>query len=103
MVSRRRDLASIIAIALVAGGAARELFFEGRARRANSSTVPAITAKIQEVEPSRDSASLVSRPNNFRPLSQYSNRERKKLPARRAVADHFTAALAAAADVSGGR
>jgi hypothetical protein len=87
-------LASIIAIALVAGGAAGELFFEGRARRANKSPALAIAAsKIQDIEPPRDAASVVSRPSNLRPLPQYPNRERRKLPARRA--DHFIAMLTA--------
>jgi hypothetical protein len=77
-------LASIIAIALVACGVAGELFFEGRARRANKASVPAVPAiKIEGFEPSRDKArlSFVSRPNEFKP--QYPNRERRKLPARR--------------------
>jgi hypothetical protein len=79
-------LASIIAIVLVAGGVAGELFFEGRARRANKAAVAAVPANnIRGFEPSREAAhlSLVSQPSNFKPFSQYHNRERRKLPARR--------------------
>jgi hypothetical protein len=79
-------LASIIAIALVAGGVAGELFFEGRARRANKAIIAALPiTKVQECEPSRDAAhlGLVARPNNFGPLSQFPNRERRKLQGRR--------------------
>jgi hypothetical protein len=78
-------LASIIAIALVASGVAGEIFFEGRARRANKAIVAALPiTKVQECEPSRDAAhlSLVARPNNFKPLSQFPNRERRKFPGR---------------------
>ena len=79
-------LASIIAIALVAGGVAGELFFEGRARRANKAVLPAVpAANIQGFEPSRDAAhlSLVCRSNNSTSLSQFPNRERRKLQGRR--------------------
>jgi hypothetical protein len=79
-------LASIIAIALVAGGVAGEIFFEGRARRANKSIVAALPiTKVQQWEPSKDAAhlSLVARPTNFKPLSQFPNHERRKLPGRR--------------------
>ena len=79
-------VASIIAIALVASGVAGEIFFEGRARRASKPAVAALPiTKVQAWEPSKDAAhlSVVARPTNFRPLSQFPNRERRKLPGRR--------------------
>jgi hypothetical protein len=79
-------LASIIAIAVVASGVAGEIFFEGRARRANKAIVTALPiTTVQACESSRNAAqlSLVARSNNFRPLSQSPNRDRRRLPARR--------------------
>jgi hypothetical protein len=79
-------LASIAAIALVAGGVAGEIFFEGRARRASKPIVAALPInKIQKSEPSRNAAHLspVARPTNFKPSSQLPMRERRKLPGRR--------------------
>jgi hypothetical protein len=86
-------LASIIAIALVASGVAGEIFFEGRARRANKAIVAALpSTKVHQCEPSRDAtqSSLVTRPNNFKPLLQFPNRERRKLPGRRGRDGHVT-------------
>ena len=75
-------LASIIAIALVAGGVAGEIFFEGRARQANKATVAALPAKVQEFATSRDAVhfGLVARPNDFKRLSQFPNRETQEAP-----------------------
>jgi len=86
-------LASIIAIALVASGVAGEIFFEGRARRANKAIVdPLPGAKVHECEPGRAAAqsSLVARPTNLKPLSRFPNRERRKLPGRRGRDGHVT-------------
>ena len=74
-----------IAIAVVASGVAGEIFFENRARRADKDVVaaPSLT-DVEGPELSRDArqSSFVNR-NNFKPVSQPPNRERRKLPGRR--------------------
>ena len=79
------SMASLIAIALVAGGVAGEIFFEHRARRADKkivaappvNEVPGPALGRHAVQPN-----VVARPNDRQRLSQLPNRERRKLPGR---------------------
>jgi hypothetical protein len=76
-------LASIIAIVLVAGGVAGELFFEGKAQRANRAITTLPTTKAYDCAPNTNAMlSLAAHPNNLKPLSQFPNRERRKIRAR---------------------
>ena len=98
-------LASIIAIVLVASGVAGEIFFEGRARRANKAIVASLPgASVHQFEPGRDAArsSVVARPNNFRPLSRFPGRERRKLAVRRGRDGHVNEHEKAAMEKLGG-
>ena len=80
------SLATLIAIALVASGVAGEIFFEHKARLADKDIVTA--HPVNEVSPPESGEDavrpgIVAPPNDYKLLSQHSNRERRKFPGRR--------------------
>lgn len=77
------SMASLIAVAVVASGVAGEIFFESKARRSDKATSP--NAEAEELRGERYSVqSPIDRLNHTNSLLQFSNRDRRKIPSRRA-------------------